>query len=314
MRDNFSAEVTTLAGSDPRIVLLMADIGNHMFDEFKEQYPARFFNCGIAESNMISVAAGLAMSGLRPFVYTFSAFDIGRPFEQIRVDLAFQNLPVVIIGLGGGLTYSPLGPTHYICEDLAIIRSLPNMTVICPADAIETRAAIRASLLQNGPAYIRIGKKNEPVIHEKPPDFIIGKGITLTEGSDICILGAGTIMPEVLAAAQKIRESGLEPRVISFHTIKPLDTDLLKEVFSEYPLIVTVEEHSLIGGLGSAVAEWICDQGTMRKGQLLRIGIPDEFLHYAIHQKTAREAYGLSPHKLAETILEHYKKIPRSMS
>ena len=224
MRDAFSDELTNLAGSDPRVVLLMGDIGNHMFDRFKELYPTRFFNCGIAEANMISVAAGLAMSGFRPFVYTFSSFDIGRPYEQIRIDLAFQNLPVIIIGLGGGLTYSSLGPTHYICEDLAVTRALPNMTIICPADAVETRAAIRAALQKEGPVYIRIGKKNEPVIYKIPPDFVIGKGITIEDGTDICILGTGSILPNVIAAAHLLRESGLKPRVVSFHTIKPLDT------------------------------------------------------------------------------------------
>ena len=311
MRDAFSDELTSLAGSDPRIVLLMGDIGNHMFDKFKERYPDRFFNCGIAEANMISVAAGLAMSGFRPFVYTFSSFDIVRPLEQIRVDLAFQNLPVTIIGLGGGLTYSSLGPTHYVCEDLAMTRALPNMTVICTADANETRAAIRAALQQEGPVYIRIGKKNEPLIYQTSPDFIIGKGITLEEGSDICILGTGTIIPNVIAAAHMIRESGLKPQVVSFHTIKPLDTFLLKRVFSDYPLVVTVEEHSLIGGLGSAVAEWLIDQPRSYKCHLKRIGIPDEFLHFAINQKSARDMYSLSPDRLAETILDQYRRLPK---
>lgn len=308
MRDAFSDELTRLAGSDPRIVLLMGDIGNHMFDKFKERYPERFFNCGIAESNMISVAAGLAMSGFRPFVYTFSSFDIARPFEQIRIDLAFQNVPVTIIGLGGGLTYSSLGPTHYICEDLAITRALPNLKVISTADAVETRAAIRAVLLQDGPVFIRIGKKNEPVIYQTPPEFLIGKGITLEEGSDLCILGTGTIIPEILSAVHILKKSGINPYVVDIHTIKPLDTALLKKVFSECSLIVTIEEHSLIGGLGSAVAEWLCDQECQYKGRLMRIGIPDEFLHYAINQKNARDHYSLSPAKLAETIRAKYLK------
>lgn len=309
MRDSFSEELTELAGSDPRIVLLMGDIGNHMFDRFKELYPTRFFNCGIAESNMISVAAGLAMSGFRPFVYTFSAFDVGRPFEQIRVDLAFQNLPVVIIGLGGGLTYSSLGPTHYICEDLAITRVLPNMTVICPADSVETRAAIKASLQNKGPVYIRIGKKKEPVIHKTLPDFEMGKGITIEEGTDICILGTGTILPNVIEAAHILRKSGIKSRVVSFHTIKPMDTGLLEKAFSDFPLVITVEEHSLIGGLGSAVAEWLIDQSLPQKGHLMRIGIPDEFLHYAIDQKSAWDIYELSPDKLAEAIQVKYRKL-----
>ncbi|HWQ65459.1 MAG TPA: transketolase C-terminal domain-containing protein [Methanospirillum sp.] len=307
MRDTFSAEITALASENHRIVLLMGDIGNHMFDRFKELYPERFYNCGIAEANMISVAAGLAMSGFRPFVYTFSAFDIGRPFEQVRVDIAFQNLPVIIIGLGGGLTYSSLGPTHYFCEDLAIMRSLPNMTVVCPADAIETRLAIRASLQREGPVYIRIGKKNEPRIHKTPPNFIIGKGLPIQEGTKICILGIGSLMPNVIAAAWILRESDLNPSVIHFHTIKPLDTDLLEKVFSEYSLIVTIEEHSLIGGLGSAVAEWISDNFLSQKGQLMRIGIPDEYLYYARNHESARKYYGLLPIKIAEVIEERYR-------
>jgi transketolase len=309
MRDSFSDELTALAGSDPRIVLLMGDIGNHMFDRFKELYPDRFFNCGIAESNMISVAAGLAMSGFRPFVYTFSAFDIGRPFEQIRIDLAFQNLPVVIIGLGGGLTYSSLGPTHYICEDLAITRVLPHMKVVCPADSMETRAAIRAALLANGPVYIRIGKKKEPSIYPAPPDMVIGKGITLSEGTDVCILGVGTLLPNIIAAAQILQKSGISPWVVSYHTIKPLDTAILKKAFSEYSLVITIEEHSQIGGLGSAVAEWLNDQPHPGKGRLIRIGIPDEFLYHAVNQKTAWDHYGLTPMKLAERIQKQYREL-----
>jgi len=311
MRDAFSEELTELAGSDPRIVLLMGDIGNHMFDRFKELYPDRFFNCGIAESNMISVAAGLAMNGFRPFVYTFTAFDIGRPFEQIRVDLAFQNLPVVIIGLGGGLTYSSLGPTHYICEDLAITRVLPNFKVVCPADSMETRAAIRASLKSDGPVYIRIGKKKEPVIHPVLPELVIGKSITIEEGPDVCILGTGTILPNIIEAAKLLRKSGIRPRVISYHTIKPLDTGILEKAFSEYPIVVTIEEHSNIGGLGSAVAEWLVEQPLQTKARLIRIGIPDEFLYHAVNQKSAWEHYGLTPQKLADRIHEQFRDLRR---
>ncbi|WP_292368553.1 transketolase family protein [Methanoregula sp. UBA64] len=302
MRTAVSDEITELAGSDPRIVVLVGDTSHNVFDRFKEIYPSRFFNCGIAESNMISVAAGLAMNGFRPFIYSFSTFDIGRPFEQLRIDLAFQNLPVVIIGLGGGLAYSHFGPTHSICEDIAITRVLPNMTVICPCDQVETRAAIRASLQNEGPTYIRIGREKEPIIHTKVPEFIIGSGIPLEEGTDICILGTGTILHNIIEAAHILRKSDLKCQVISLHTIKPLDTRLLENIFSMFPLVITVEEHSLIGGLGSAVAEWLVDQHRPLKAQLVRIGIPDEFLYHSANQKTAREIYELSSKGIADTI------------
>ncbi|HJJ42267.1 MAG TPA: hypothetical protein O0W90_02990 [Methanocorpusculum sp.] len=304
MRDAFAAELTLLAAHDERIVLLMGDIGNHMFDKFKERYPTRFYNCGIAEANMISLAAGLAIRGFIPFVYTFSAFTVGRAFEQIRVDLAFQKLPVIIIGLGAGLTYSSLGATHYFNEDLALMRSLPNMTVVCPADAAETRASVRESLNSKGPVYIRIGKKKEPAVHQNEFNFSFGKAVTLCDGSDICILSAGTIMPNVISAADILKSEGISARVVSFHTLKPLDTKLLEDVFRDYKLVVTVEEHSLIGGFGSAVAEWLADTLINVNAKLLRIGLPDEFLYYAVKQEEARDVYNLSPEKIAAAVKE----------
>lgn len=304
MRDAFSDELTSLADSDSRIVLLMADIGNHMFDSFKERFPDRFFNCGIAEANMISIAAGLAMCGYRPFVYTFAAFTVGRAFEQIRDDLAFQNLPVVIIGLGGGMTYAPLGPTHYICEDIAITRSLPNMTVICPADALETRAAVRASLHCPGPIYIRIGKKREPIIHSHLY-FEIGKPIHISEGDDICLLVSGTILNEVVEAQKKLHLHGIDPMVVSFHTVKPLNISFLEEVFAHFSLIFTIEDHSIIGGFGSAVAEWLTT--IQYNGRLVRLGISDEYLTTAYSQKNAYNKYSLDCEGIAERVIQEYR-------
>lgn len=301
MRNAFADELVHLADSDERIVLLIGDIGNHMFDDFQKKYPDRFLNCGIAEANMISMAAGLAICGMRPFVYTFTAFDTARCFEQIRVDLCVQHLPVVIIGLGGGLTYSPLGPTHYMCEDIAIMRSLPNMIVICPGDAIEVRCSIRCALQQDSPVYIRIGKKNEPVVHGNNPEFQIGKAHICKNGDNVCIITTGTILPIILKAAELLENKGVSARVAQFHTIKPLDTKELNTIFSEFDHVVTIEEHSLIGGLGSAVSEWYVDQSD-HKAKILRVGVRDEYIYTAIHQDEARAYYGLSSEKITESI------------
>ncbi|MCX5856262.1 MAG: transketolase, partial [Deltaproteobacteria bacterium] len=282
MRSAFAQELTDLAASDERVILLIGDIGNHMFDDYQEKFPSRFINCGIAEANMVSMAAGLAICGMRPFIYTFTAFDTTRCFEQIRVDLCYQNLPVVIIGLGGGLTYAPLGPTHYICEDIAIMRSLPNMTVLCPGDAVEVRCSIRGAMKQNGPVYIRIGKKNEPVVHKETPEFQIGKAITCKPGNDVCIITTGTILPNALKARELLKGKKISALVVHFHTIKPFDLTTLSSVFSQFDLVVTLEEHSLIGGLGSAIAEWYVDNSEINV-KLLRLGTRDEFLYTTIH-------------------------------
>ena len=305
MRSAFAQELADLAASDESVILLIGDIGNHMFDEYQEKFPSRFINCGIAEANMVSMAAGFAIFGMRPFIYTFTAFDTTRCFEQIRVDLCYQNLPVVILGLGGGLTYAPLGPTHYICEDIAILRSLPNMTVLCPGDAIEVRCSIREAMKQNGPVYIRIGKKNEPVVHKETPDFQIGKAITCKPGNDVCIITTGTILPNALKAREILEGKNISVRVVHFHTIKPLDLTTLSTIFSQFDLVVTLEEHSLIGGLGSAIAEWYVDNSE-RKVKILRLGTRDEFLYTTIHQNEARDYYGLSPEKIADAIEKQY--------
>lgn len=301
MRDACAQELTEMARSDSRVVILSGDIGNHMFDGFKTEFPDRFYNCGVAEANMISVAAGLAHSGLRPFVYTFAAFDIARCYEQIRIDLCFQNLPVVIIGLGGGLTYSALGPTHYICEDISILRCLPHMTVTCPSDRSEAMAVLRNTLSHNGPVYVRINKKNEPCIHHDLSDSTIGRSRVLQDGDDLCFITTGVILSEVMKASDILKKEGISAGVIHLHTIKPLDEQLLKTVISRYQMIVSVEEQSLIGGLGGMLAEWIIDN-RISSGNFIRIGTRDEFLYHAYTQAEAREYFGLSGEMIAEKV------------
>ncbi len=303
MRDAFSDEITKLAAKDPRIVLLSGDIGNRLFDKFKSQFPKRFYNCGIAEANMMSMSAGLALCGLRPVPYTIVPFITTRCFEQIRVDVCYHRLPVTIVGVGGGFSYASLNATHHSCEEIAIMRVLPNMTVICPGDAIEVRLALRAAIKHEGPVYIRLGKKGEPVVHEKEFPFMIGKGVVVRSGSDVCFLNSGLLLPTVVRAAQELEKQGISAKVVSFHTIKPLDDKLLEEVFSSYPLVVTVEEHSQIGGLGGSIAEWLTTR-TRFRAQLCRIGTPDVFFYEAGGQEDAREHFGFTPSAIAERTVQ----------
>ena len=209
MRNAFADEITKLSQSDPRVVLMSSDIGNRLFDRYKEAVPGRFFNCGIAEANMMGMAAGMAMSGYRPVVYTITPFTTTRCLEQIRVDVCYHEAPVIIVGTGAGLSYAQLGPTHHSCEDIALLRALPNMTVFCPADSVELRLGLRAALEQDRPVYIRIGKKGEPVLHDGEPPFELGKALTLRDGADVCLIGTGTIMPVLLAAASDLDAAGI---------------------------------------------------------------------------------------------------------
>src|SRR4028118_2411939 len=240
MRNEFAAELSEIAAEDDRVVLLSGDIGNRLFDKYKARFPERFYNCGVAEANMMSVAAGMAMCGLRPITYTITPFTTTRCFEQIRVDVCYHNVPVIIVGVGAGLSYAGNGATHHSCEDIALLRMLPNMTVICAGDAWEVRSAMRACLQQNGPAYIRMGKKGEPLVHQGMPDFEIGKGIVMRRGSDVCLLSTGNLLPNVLQAADELSKQGGSVQVVSFHDRKPLDRELLAQAFSQFWLVATV--------------------------------------------------------------------------
>ena len=299
MRNAFAAEMTTLASKDERIVLLSGDIGNRLFNDYKAHCPTQFLNCGVAEANMIGMAAGMALCGLRPVAYTITSFITARCLEQIRLDVCYQDVPVVIVGVGGGLSYASLNATHHSCEDIAFLRMLPNMTVICPGDVWEVRLALRAAFKQDGPIYIRIGKKNEPVVHSQAPEFTIGKGIVIREGSEVCLLATGTLLPTAVETADALQLQGISARVVSFHTVKPLDEDLLDEVFACFKVVVTVEEHSILGGLGGSVAEWLADR-PRQKAHLLRVGTADAFLYEAGDQEHARQVYGLIPETIAE--------------
>ena len=251
---------------------------------------------------MTGTAAGLAAMGMRPVTYTITPFATVRCLEQIRIDLCYQNLPVVLVGTGSGLSYAELGPTHHSCEDIGLLRMLPNMTILCPCEPVEVRLALRAALRHDGPVYLRLGKKGEPRLHASEPEFRIGRAITLRSGRDACLLATGNAVELALHAADALKERGLSIRVESVHTPKPLDEELLEAVATRYRLVGTVEEHSLIGGLGGAVAEWAADHHA--PFQLLRFGTADAFLQTVGSQEHARAALGLSEARLIATLAD----------
>jgi len=301
VRDAFAAAITALAAEDERVVLLSGDIGNRMFDRFKETAPERFINCGVAEANMMGLAAGLALDGMRPFVYTITPFVTTRCLEQIRVDVAYNDAPVAIVGVGSGLGYASLGATHHSCEDLAFLRAIPNMTVFAPADALEVRGGVDAAIRLDGPFYMRIGKKGEPVVHEQVPSMQPGGSLLVRPGRDVCILSVGVMLPSALAAAERLAADGIDCAVVSMYSVKPLDTAMLARVFDEVPLVVTLEEHSLAGGAGSAVAEWLVDRGDAR-ARLVRLGTRDAFMHEAGGTAHARVWHGIGEDDVVLTV------------
>ena len=303
MRAAFAKEIESLSELDERIVLLSGDIGNRMFDTYKGKFPDRFYNCGVAEANMTGMAAGLALCGLRPVTYTITAFNTVRCLEQIRIDVCYQNLPVIIVGVGGGLSYSSLNATHHALEDIAFLRVIPNMTVICPGDAWEVRSAIRAALKIDGPVYIRIAKKNEPLIHNGIPNFTIGKGIVIRSGTDVCFLNSGSLLPSAVAASEVLMKKGISVQIVSMHTVKPIDETLLQDVFSNFAHVFTLEEHSILGGFGGSVAEWLSDQ-INPNGQLTRIGSGDQFMYEAGEKEYAQEYFGISTKHIVEKVVQ----------
>jgi len=306
MRNAFAKEMTRLAGENEKIVLLSGDIGNRLFDEYKQKFPSRFYNCGVAEANMISVAAGMAMCGLRPVTYTIASFTTARCFEQIRVDVAYHNLPVVIVGVGGGLSYAENGATHQSCEDIALMRTLPNMKVVCPGDAFEAAAALSRVMEQDGPVYLRLGKKGEPLVHQARPGLTIGKSLTISEGREVRLIATGNMLPTAVEAAKKLNGQGIAAGVESLHTVKPLDEEMLRSAFSEARLVAVIEEHSVIGGVGAAVAQWLTGE-PCAKARFLQFATPDSFLHKAGKQQYARQSFGLTADNICAKVMQALK-------
>jgi len=255
MRTAFIRALLDLADKDKSVFLLVGDMGYSVVEPFAEKYPERFLNVGVAEQNMIGVAAGLALSGKTVFVYSLGNFPTFRCLEQIRLDLCYHEANVKIVAVGGGVTYGTHGITHQATEDLAVLRALPNMTVVAPGDPVEAGLATKAAGAYKGPVYIRLGKRGETVVHQQVPEFVLGKGIILRQGKDISLIATGNMLATAIDAADLLSAGGIEAQVISMHTVEPLDQELIYKTARETKIIVTIEEHGPRGGLYGAVAE-----------------------------------------------------------
>ena len=304
MRQTCLNMVYELAKQDERIFFIGSDLGAGTLDAFKEEMPDRFFMEGISEANIIGMSAGLAMEGKIPYVNTIATFITRRCFEQVVLDLGLHNVNVRLIGNGGGLVYAPLGPTHEAIEDLAIMRSVPNMTVIAPADADEMRRLMPLTVSHPGPIYIRLAKGYDPIVTTDDTPFEIGKAIKMREGSDALIVTTGITLKCALDAATGLAEGGLEAAVLHVPTIKPLDADAIRTCVDGVPVIVVIEEHTVVGGLGSAVAETIAEADFDSLKRFRRLGIPDVFPDEYGSQESLMAKYSLTANKLTLLITE----------
>ncbi len=302
MRSAFIDELSRLASADKNVWLITGDLGFNVFENFRDSFPEQYLNVGVAEQNLMSVAAGLAMAGKKVFAYSISTFATMRPYEQIRNDICYQNLPVFVIGGGSAFSYSTFGCTHSALEDLGLMRLLPNMAVMAPGDPLEVKSLVREVYNRNSPAYIRIAKRGEPTIHAENSNIVLGKAIQISRGNDISILVCGRQLPNAVKAGNILETEGIGCRVLSFHTIKPLDAEAVTKAAKETGHLVTIEEHFLCGGFGSAVAEVLSDNKV--QVFLTRLGVADEFPKGVGSQEYFLDQYGLTTGGIVKTCKE----------
>lgn len=301
MRSAFFKALIDLASEDDRIVLIVGDLGFGAVEPFATRFPDRFVNAGVAEQNMTGVAAGMALSGKVVFTYSIGNFPTLRCLEQLRNDVCYQRANVKIVSVGAGLAYGPLGTSHHATEDIGIMRALPGMTIVSPADPMETKMATRAVAATAGPAYLRLGRAGEPALHEQTICFQLGKAIQLTAGEDVTLIATGAIVSTALQAVQTLARHGVSARLLSMHTVKPIDEEAILCAARETRGIVTVEEHSIIGGLGSAVAELLAERST-RAIPFKRLALPPEFVSVVGSQMYLREHCLLSADSIVSAV------------
>jgi transketolase len=302
MRQTALDMVWELARRDPRVVFVGSDLTQGMLSDMKKEMPERFFMEGVSEQAIIGMAAGMAREGFIPYVNNIATFLTRRCYEQVALDICLHKLPIRLIANGAGLTYAPLGPTHLAVEDIAIMRALPGMTIVAPCDAPEMRRFMTLTLDWPQPIYIRLAKGFDPVVSSDAVPFQIGKAISMRPGDGrVLLITTGVMTTRALKAADVLAESGLQAEVLHMHTVKPLDRSALIERGLGARLIVTIEEHTVIGGLGSAVSDALAEADLLR--HQLRLGLPDAFFHDYESQDHLLNSVGLSPAKIAERVL-----------
>lgn len=300
MRQTAVNMVEELARRDERVVFIGSDLSPGLLKSMQADMPERFFMEGVSEQHVVGMAAGLAMEGFIPYVNTIATFLTRRCFDQLAIDVCMENLPVRLLANGGGLVYAPLGPTHLAFEDMALLRALPNMAVVAPCDADEMRRLMNASLDWPGPLYIRMAKGGDPIVSRADAGFAIGRAIPMRPQGEIAFIATGAMTNRALAAAEMLATGGLSAGVLHCHTVKPLDGDAVRAATAGARLVVTVEEHTRIGGLGSAVAEWLVDGGA--HPPLLRLALPDAWPEGYGSQDHLLEQAGLQPTQIAARV------------
>jgi len=307
MRTTFIKKLMLLAEKDPRIMLLVGDLGYNVVNDFAKRFPKQFLNVGVAEQNLTGVATGLALTGRIVFTYSIGNFPTLRCLEQIRNDICYHKANVIAVSIGTGFAYGGHGVTHQALEDIAIMRSLPNLTLIAPGDPLETEAATEYLAQGVGPAYLRLGKAGEPVVHSPENTWQFGKLLETRPGTDLTLISTGAMLYTCVLAAEKLAaEYHLSACVVSMHTIKPIDFEGICQVARQTPAIFTVEEHSIIGGLGSTVAETLAESGIPVKFK--RIGTPSVFPKEVGCQNYLKNVYRLDVDGIIQTVLESLKK------
>lgn len=307
MRNTLVNLIHEQAKSNPDIYFLTGDLGYSVVENFMREFPARCLNMGIAEQGMMGAAAGLALEGKKVFVYSIVPFATMRCLEQIRTDIALQNLDVTIIGVGGGFAYGTLGPTHHAVEDVAMLRAIPRMKIVCPSDPVSAQVLGRQILATSGPTYIRLNKGGEPALYLDPPAMELGKGFVLKSGKDAAILSSGAITQVALAAAELLEQEEISAEVLDMATVKPMDEILIKDRLKERRVVVSLEEHSILGGFGSAVAELAAEHPG--SAVFKRLGIPDTYSETFGSQQFLRQRHGLTAAAVAKEIRTLYDGI-----
>jgi len=292
VRTSFLKTLTELAASDPLVTLIVGDLGFSVIEEFAQTFPNQFVNAGVAEQNMTGLAAGMALSGRVVFTYSIGNFPVLRCLEQIRNDVCYHQANVKIVCVGGGLSYGNLGFSHHATEDLAIMRALPGMVVLAPGDPVEAECATRALASYEGPAYLRLGRAGEPAVHTDRPDFRLGRAIVVRSGTEITLISTGAMLPSTCLLADRLTERGLSVRVLSMHTLQPLDQAAVVRAATETRLVVTLEEHSIKGGLGGAVAEVMAEL-PKSSAVLKRLGLRRDFSPEVGDQRHLQHIHGI---------------------